>query len=133
MNQHIVEKYEVDNTAEDTNENAASVSSFESVSSTSLPVTANIEDKLEDLAKDDIIEDVVNFSTPDSTLSTEFVTKESNPEDVRVDLSNSILLEQDNEIMRSTVMIIQVNSFLYQYFMTANNFAMKSDQDDDNY
>ena len=28
-------------------------------------------------------------------------------------------------------MIIQVNSFLYQYFMTAKNFAMKSDNDDD--
>ena len=28
-------------------------------------------------------------------------------------------------------MIIQVNSFLYQYFMTSNNFAMKSDNEDD--
>ena len=44
-----------------------------------------------------------------------------------------IFLDEDNEIMRSTVMIIQVNSFLYQYFMIANNFVMKSDNDDDNH
>ena len=93
------EKYVVDNTADDTTENVASVSSFESVSSTSLPVTANAEDKVEDLTKDDMIEDVVSVSAPDSTLSTEFVTKESAPEDLIVDLLNSSLLEQDNDVV----------------------------------